>query len=298
MSEEPGFEVASAYVSVSPDAASFPEQLEEQIGDLNFVVQIPVVPDAGDFAGQVEAEVGETDVAVQVPVVPDTEGFQLLIDDAVEEAKATVTVPVVPDAARVPRSGRRGGRPRATRPSRCRSSRTWQGSRRKRDSGAAAAGESAGLAFSERFAASVDGVLAGSRPVASETGPRSPPGLASVIEGAIPGAIPARSRAASARDGGSGHGGGHRVRGKLLGGREIVPGQLYRVVRRRERSRRRRARSPNRAPPSPPGTRRDRGHDPGALPGMIGGTIRGDRGGRGSRRRRVPVAVHRERSAS
>ena len=47
---EAGFNVGSAYVSVSPDAESFPEQLEEQIGGLNYVVQVPVVPDTGDFA--------------------------------------------------------------------------------------------------------------------------------------------------------------------------------------------------------------------------------------------------------
>jgi TP901 family phage tail tape measure protein len=123
-----GFELGSAYVQVNPDAGDFQGELESQIGEINFVVQIPVVPDAGDFAGEVDAAVAESKAAVAVPVVPDTGGFQLLIDDAVAQAKATVEVPVVPDMA---------------------------GFAAQAEEGAAAAGEAAGASFDEKLAAAL-----------------------------------------------------------------------------------------------------------------------------------------------
>ena len=67
-----GFEVGSAYVRVDPDASTFPESLEEQLGELNYVVRVPVDPDAGDFAGEVDAAVAESGSVVTVPVVPST----------------------------------------------------------------------------------------------------------------------------------------------------------------------------------------------------------------------------------
>ena len=128
---EAGFQVASAFVRVDPDADDFAEQLEGQIGGIDYVVKIPVVPDTGDFAGEVDAAVGESKVAVQVPVVPDTEGFQLLVDQATAEAKTEVTVPVVPDMA---------------------------GFAATAESEASAAGEAAGTSFDEKLAAALAAV--------------------------------------------------------------------------------------------------------------------------------------------
>jgi len=150
-----GFEVASAFVRVDPDASTFEESLEGQIGGLDYVVKIPVVPDTGDFAGELDAAVGESQVAVQVPVVPDTEGFQLLIDNAVAEAKASVEIPVVPDAAgfadevdaAVAGSEKSVEVPVVP---------DMAGFAEEADTEAAAAGEAAGTTFAERIAAAAE----------------------------------------------------------------------------------------------------------------------------------------------
>ena len=150
-----GFAIASAYVQVDPDASTFEESLEAQIGGLDYVVKVPVVPDAGDFAAEVDAAVGESQVAVQVPVVPDTEGFQLLIDDAVASSKASVEVPVVPDAAgfaeevdaAVAETDKAVEVPVVP---------DTAGFAEEATAEASTAGEAAGVAFSEKFAAAAD----------------------------------------------------------------------------------------------------------------------------------------------
>src|SRR5208282_2729183 len=144
-----GFQVASAFVQVDPDASTFEESLDAQIGEINYVVQIPVVPDAGDFAGEVEAAVGGTDLAVQVPVVPDTTDFGAMLDSAVEAAKATVTVPVEADTAgldaQVEAAGTEAGEASGL-------TAMWP----EVGAGASAAGEAAGTAFGEDFAVAAE----------------------------------------------------------------------------------------------------------------------------------------------
>lgn len=151
-----GFEVASAYVRVDADASTFEESLEGQIGGLDYVVKVPVVPDAGDFAAEVDAAVGESQVAVSVPVVPDTEGFQLLVDQAAEESKTEITVPVVPDTAGLPEEVAAQAAAAKTEivvpvvPDAA-------GLTEEATAEASSAGEAAGAAFSERFAAAAEG---------------------------------------------------------------------------------------------------------------------------------------------
>ena len=160
-----GFQVASAYVRVDPDASTFEEQLEGELGGLDYVVKVPVVPDAGDFAGEVDAAVAESKATVEVPVVPDTEGFELLIDNAVAEAKASVEVPVIPDTAGFAAGVETAGAEAGTEAGEAFSERfTLAASMEPLSPGmvalaekeAADAGEASGAAFSERFAAAAD----------------------------------------------------------------------------------------------------------------------------------------------
>lgn len=151
-----GFEVASAYVSVSPNTDTFAEQLEGELGALDLVVQVPVVPDTGDFAGEVDAAVQEAKSEVTVPVVPDTEGFQVLIDQAVEESKTEVTVPVVPDAAGLPEevaAQAEAAKAEIIVPMTA----DGAGLAEEASAQATAAGEASGAAFSEKFAAAAEG---------------------------------------------------------------------------------------------------------------------------------------------
>jgi TP901 family phage tail tape measure protein len=172
-----GFEVASAYVSVSPDAESFEEQLDAQVGGLQYVVKIPVVPDTGDFAGEVDTAVGESKTTVTVPVIPDTEGFQLLIDNAVEEAKASVTIPVVPDTEGFPEAVE-ASVSEADKPVEVPVVPDMSGFTETTDTEAGAAGEEAGATFAERLAATVESGLnpvwpeafAGAGPAGEEAG--------------------------------------------------------------------------------------------------------------------------------
>ena len=192
-----GFQIASAFVQVDPDAASFEEQLDAQIGALQYVVKVPVVPDTGDFAGEVDTAVAESKSAVTVPVVPDTEGFQLLIDNAVEQAKASVTVPVVPDAA---------GFPEAVEESVSESEKPvtvpvvpdMTGFTEEADTEAGAAGDEAGATFADRIAAAAEAsglstvwpsLSAGAAPAGEEAGAAfgggfaggAEPGLAAIL---------------------------------------------------------------------------------------------------------------------
>ncbi len=155
-----GFEVASAYVTVSPNADGFAEELEGEIGGLDYVVKVPVVPDTGDFAGEVDAAVADSKAAVQVPVVPDTQGFQLLLDEGTRESKAEVTVPVVPDmagfaaAAETESAGAgeaAGGAYADAFDATLAKSINLAGELAQGDAQAAAAGEASGAAFGEGF---------------------------------------------------------------------------------------------------------------------------------------------------
>ena len=94
-----GFELAAAFVSVSPDTEDFQEKLEGQLGEVDTVIQVPVVPDTSDFRAQMDAAVGESDTAVSVPVVPDVGDFRAQVDAALAGTGGAVEIPIVPDAA-------------------------------------------------------------------------------------------------------------------------------------------------------------------------------------------------------
>ena len=76
-----GFEVGSAFVSVSPEAEDFQEQVAALVEGTDIVVQVPVIPDGEGFRARLEEQVGAGDTAVTVPVVPDTAGFKVLLED-------------------------------------------------------------------------------------------------------------------------------------------------------------------------------------------------------------------------
>ena len=86
-------------MSVSPEAGDFQAEVEAIVGETDIVVQVPVVPDAADFRAALEEQVSAGDTAVQVPVVPDTAGFRLLLEDGLAGSSEPVTVPVLPDTA-------------------------------------------------------------------------------------------------------------------------------------------------------------------------------------------------------
>src|ERR1035438_8542051 len=50
-----GFEIASAFVSVDPDAATFEEQLVSQLDEIKYVVTIPVEADTAGLQASVDA---------------------------------------------------------------------------------------------------------------------------------------------------------------------------------------------------------------------------------------------------
>ena len=90
---ESGFQVAAAYVSVSPDASDFAAALDEQVGGIS--ISAVVVPDASDFAAAMDEQVGG--LQVTVAVVPDASDFAAALDEQIGGLTATVTV--VPDAS-------------------------------------------------------------------------------------------------------------------------------------------------------------------------------------------------------
>ena len=49
-----GFEVGSAFVSVTPEAEDFQAEVEAIVGETDIVVQVPVVPDAAGFRARLE----------------------------------------------------------------------------------------------------------------------------------------------------------------------------------------------------------------------------------------------------
>ena len=145
MSTEQGFEVASAYVSVTPNASDFADALDEQIGGIS--VSAVVTPAVADFAASLDEQIGGLScqrpghsrrlglrralsmsrsggLTATVTIVPDVTG-SADFGDAVSEQAGTLTVPVVavPDVSDLgetqPR-GRRDRRPRHRRPRRFR----------------------------------------------------------------------------------------------------------------------------------------------------------------------------------
>lgn len=78
MAEPAGYEVASAYVSVGPDATDFPDMLAEQLGGLQ--VSVAVVPaDLDAFTSSVEDSLDG--LTVTVTVRADTDGAESQIED-------------------------------------------------------------------------------------------------------------------------------------------------------------------------------------------------------------------------
>src|ERR1700677_2357243 len=97
MAEEGGYEVGSAYVQVSPDAESFAEQLEEQIGGVDLVVTIPVVADSSGLQASVDAAAADAKASVVLPVTADAAGLQESVDAASKDSGAVITVPMEAD---------------------------------------------------------------------------------------------------------------------------------------------------------------------------------------------------------
>ena len=98
MSEDVGaFEVGSAYVQVDPNAEGFAEALEEQIGDVQLVVTIPVVPDASGLQEGVDSAAADAKATIVLPVTADPAGLQESVDAAVKDSGAVVTVPMEAD---------------------------------------------------------------------------------------------------------------------------------------------------------------------------------------------------------
>lgn len=95
MSEESGFEVARAYVAVSPDASDFAAALDEQVGGIS--LSVIVTPDASDFAAAFDEQVGG--LSTSVAVTPDTSDFASAVDEQTGGLTATVTLLVDPEGA-------------------------------------------------------------------------------------------------------------------------------------------------------------------------------------------------------
>jgi len=81
MSEEAGFEVARAFVSVQPDASDFAAALDEQIGGLS--VSVVIVPDASDFAAAVDEQTGGLSASVDVGA--DTASAEASVEDLLSD---------------------------------------------------------------------------------------------------------------------------------------------------------------------------------------------------------------------
>jgi hypothetical protein len=85
---ESGFEIARAWVSVTPDVSDFEQALQEELGGV--VVAVTVTPDTADFQAALDEEVGGT--VVTVPVTPDATDFDASLDEQIGTPTATVTV--------------------------------------------------------------------------------------------------------------------------------------------------------------------------------------------------------------
>jgi hypothetical protein len=94
MSEQ-GFEVASAFVTVSPDASNFADALDEQVGGIS--VAVLVTPDASNFASAFDEQVGG--LSASVAVTPDTSDFASAVDEQTGGLTASVTLLVDAEGA-------------------------------------------------------------------------------------------------------------------------------------------------------------------------------------------------------
>ena len=101
-----GFELAAAFVSVSPDTEDFQEKLEAELGDVDTVIQVPVVADASGLPESVRAAAEESGVSVVVPVEADAEGLPESVRAAVAASDTTIILPVEADPAGLPESVR------------------------------------------------------------------------------------------------------------------------------------------------------------------------------------------------
>jgi hypothetical protein len=90
---EPGFEVAAAYVTVTPDVSDFAAALDEALGGLQ--LSVVVTPDVSDFAAAVDEALGG--LTVSVAVIPDASDFAAAVDEQV--GGLSVSVAVTPDAS-------------------------------------------------------------------------------------------------------------------------------------------------------------------------------------------------------
>jgi hypothetical protein len=86
MPDESGFEVAAAYVTVTPDASDFAQALDEEIGGLSVAVR--VLPDASDLQGAIDQE----GLTADVRLIANAGGFEDQVDEATGGLSATVSV--------------------------------------------------------------------------------------------------------------------------------------------------------------------------------------------------------------
>jgi TP901 family phage tail tape measure protein len=97
--EASGFQLGSAFVQVDPDAESFEEQLEEQLGALSYVVRIPVVPDTSGLQESVDEAAADAKASIVLPVTADPAGLKESVDAASADSGAVITVPMAADPA-------------------------------------------------------------------------------------------------------------------------------------------------------------------------------------------------------
>ena len=119
-----GFEIASAFVSVDPDAATFEEQLVSQLDEIKYVVTIPVEADTAGLQASVDAAAAESEATIVLPVEADAATLKESVDAAAADSGAVVTVPLEADPANLAEQA---------------------------DAAGAAAGDSAGASFGETF---------------------------------------------------------------------------------------------------------------------------------------------------
>ena len=90
---EPGFEVAAAFVRVTPDTSDFPSALDEQLGGL--ALSVVLTPNTSDFASMLDDALGG--LTISAVVTPDASNFAAALDDQI--GGLTVTAVVTPDAS-------------------------------------------------------------------------------------------------------------------------------------------------------------------------------------------------------
>ena len=88
---EPGFEIASAFVRVQPDAADFAAALDEQVGGL--ALSVVVTPNTSDFAAAMDDALGG--LSLSVAVTPDMSDFASAVDE--QGGGLTLPVTITPD---------------------------------------------------------------------------------------------------------------------------------------------------------------------------------------------------------